>query len=41
MSVKVKKVNEHYEIYVDSKFICSCDTNELTETLKEITKGKE
>ena len=41
MDIKVKKVNGHYEIYVGGKFICSCDTNELTETLMEIEKGRE
>ena len=41
MNIEVKKVKEHYEIYVNGKFNCSCDINELTEALKEITKEKE
>ena len=27
---------DHYEIYVDGKFRCSCNENELKEELKEI-----
>jgi hypothetical protein len=38
MNIEVKKVNGHYEIYINGKFNCSCDCNELTETLNEITK---
>lgn len=41
MNIEIKKIKEHYEIYVNGKFTCSCDINELTETLEEITKGKE
>lgn len=36
MKVKIEKVMEHYEIFVDGKFYVSCDLNELPETLKEI-----
>ena len=32
----VRKVKEHYEIYVQGKFVCSCDLNELEETLAEL-----
>ena len=32
----VRKVKEHYEIYLDGKFVCSCDIGELTETLEEL-----
>lgn len=34
--IKVQKVMEHYEIYVRGKFYCSCDSNELKDTLNEI-----
>lgn len=30
--------DEHYEIYVDGMFECSCDAGELTETLQEVEK---
>ena len=32
----IRKVKEHYEIYVGGKFVCSCDLNELEETLDEL-----
>lgn len=32
----VRRVKEHFEIYVDGKFVCSCDVNELDETLEEM-----
>lgn len=32
----IRKVNEHYEIYKDGRFVCSCDLNELDETLEEL-----
>jgi len=32
----IRKVKEHYEIYVQGKFVCSCDLNELEETLDEL-----
>ena len=32
----VREVKEHYEIYLNGKFVCSCDTNELRETLDEL-----
>lgn len=34
--LEVCKVKEHYEVYLDGRFVCSCDSNELSETLKEI-----
>jgi len=34
--LEVCKVKEHYEIYVGGKFVCSCDLNELDETLAEL-----
>lgn len=34
--IEVKNVKGHYEIYVHGVFRCSCDPNELTETLQEI-----
>lgn len=34
--IDVKNINGHYEIYVKGKFYCSCDVNELKETLAEI-----
>lgn len=33
--VSYKAVWKHYEIYVNDIFVCSCDADELTETLKE------
>lgn len=33
--VSYKAVRKHYEIYVNDIFVCSCDADELTETLKE------
>ena len=34
--MEIRKVKEHYEIYVQGKFVCSCDLNELEETLDEL-----
>lgn len=31
--------DEHYEIYVEGIFECSCDAGELTETLQEVEKS--
>lgn len=31
--VEVKKVQEHYEVYVDGIFKCSCDCNEIRQTI--------
>lgn len=36
MKPEVQKIKEHYEIYLDGNFVCSCDTNELRETLADI-----
>lgn len=33
---EVRKVKEHYEIYLDDKFVCSCDVGELSKTLEEL-----
>ena len=33
--VEIKKVQEHYELYVNQTFICSCDTNELNSSIAE------
>lgn len=38
-TIKPKNVDEHYEIYVDGVFECSCDAGELTETIKEVEKS--
>ena len=38
--IKAKNVDGHYEIYVNGEFECSCDSSELTMTLKEIKKKK-
>ena len=32
--MEVRSVMEHYEIYKDGKFVCSCDANELSEVLE-------
>lgn len=34
-NVEVKKVQEHYELYVNQTFMCSCDTNELNSSIAE------
>lgn len=34
--IEVEKVKEHYEIYVDEEFYCSCDIGELRDTLEQI-----
>lgn len=34
--VEVKKVQEHYELYVNQTFMCSCDTNELNSSITEV-----
>lgn len=36
--LEIKKVMEHYEIYVNDEFYCSCDINELNETISEVEK---
>ena len=39
MEVTHEYVNGHYKVYVDGKFYCNCDANELDETKKEILEG--
>lgn len=34
--VEVRKVMDHYEIYIDGEFEISCDVNELRETLNSL-----
>ena len=34
--VEIQKVKEHYEIYIDNKFYCSCDN--WTEVQEELEK---
>lgn len=41
MNIKTKRVMDHYEIYVDDKFYCTCDTNELTPTIRSIEEEYE
>lgn len=36
--ISYAELDEHYEIYVDGIFECSCDVGELTETLAEVEK---
>lgn len=37
MKIQVIKIKEHYEIYVDDAFYCSCDDlTEVEEELKEL-----
>lgn len=31
--MEVRSVMEHYEIYKDGEFVCSCDASELSEVL--------
>lgn len=39
MDIRIKKVKEHYELYSNDKFICSCDNiNEANEEIKLIEK---
>lgn len=33
--VEIKKVQEHYELYVNQTFMCSCDANELNSSIAE------
>ncbi len=33
--MEVRNVREHYEIYKDGVFLCSCDASELSEVLRE------
>lgn len=35
-NLDIRKVKEHYEIYIDGEFECSCDIGELRETLDEL-----
>ena len=34
--IDVVPVKEHYEIYLNGEFVCSCDVGELRETLDEL-----
>lgn len=34
--MEVRNVMDHYEIYMDGKFVCSCDANELEEVYEEL-----
>ena len=36
--IEVKQVKGHFEVYVKGKFYCTCDPEELSETLEEIEK---
>jgi hypothetical protein len=36
LELDIRNVDGHYEIYKDGRFVCSCDTNELRETLEEL-----
>lgn len=40
MDIHVKRVYNHYEVYVGEEFYCSCDVEELNEILNEIKKKK-
>lgn len=33
--VEIKRVQEHYELYINQTFMCSCDTNELSSSIAE------
>lgn len=37
--IDVRRVMEHFEIYVDGIFKQSCDVAELSETLKEVEEN--
>lgn len=37
--ISYEQVDEHYEIYVNGEFECSCDTGEIAETLLEVEKS--
>ena len=36
ITMEVRNVMDHYEIYRDGAFVCSCDANELDEVLEEM-----
>ena len=36
MLVEARKKQDHYEIYKNNRFVCSCDLDELEETLEEL-----
>ena len=36
IAMEVRNVMDHYEIYRDGAFVCSCDANELDEVLEEM-----
>lgn len=38
MRVLIKKVREHYEIFLNDFFYCSCDLNEIKKEVNEIKK---
>lgn len=39
MNIRIKKVKEHFELYSNGKFICSCDNmKEVNEEIKLIEK---
>ena len=41
MTIVAKRVYNHYELYVDEEFCCSCDVEELNSTISEIKKEKQ
>lgn len=41
MNIKTKFVIDHYEIYVNDKFYCSCEESELTDSINEAEKEGE
>lgn len=39
MVIRIKKVKEHFELYSNGKFICSCDNmDEVNEEIRLIEK---
>lgn len=36
--LSVKKVMEHYELFLDNEFYCSCDINEVDDEIKKVKK---
>lgn len=38
-AVSVHKKQEHYEVWIDNQFMCSCDSSELREAIAEIVSA--
>ena len=39
VTIDVVRCKEHYELFFEGRFLCSCDTNELKEAYEDACKS--